>query len=216
MSQAASAREPWADPPDPLPRRRRREAVSWASAEDLEVLGALGGREPAARRGAAGDARPSDGDTADWMVLTLERDPETTGAPAPAPAPERTITLVADEPHDDDGEGERFHVPAGAPRARRPLRAVQAPPVHQDLDAAPAAPEPAAAPPVAAAEEAPAAPRRTVVIRGRAAAPAAAARRRPARRPSERVAHRPDRVALWAFGLGLLLILVAVLSALGA
>ncbi|MBX5443449.1 MAG: hypothetical protein IRZ32_18220, partial [Solirubrobacteraceae bacterium] len=63
---------------------------------------------------------------------------------------------------------------------------------------------------------APAAPRRTVVIRGRAAAPATTARRRPARRPSERVAHRPDRVALWAFGLGLLLILVAVLSALGA
>jgi len=81
-----------------------------------------------------------------------------------------------------------------------------------------------AAPPVATAPRGTSAAvdgqRRTVVIRGQAAAPAhrqaAGERRRPARRPSERVAHRPDRVALWAFGLGLLLILVAVLSALGA
>jgi hypothetical protein len=60
--------------------------------------------------------------------------------------------------------------------------------------------------------------RRTVVIRGRgderqAVLPATSQRRRPTRRPSDRVAHRPDRVAMWAVGLGLLLILVALLSA---
>ena len=63
--------------------------------------------------------------------------------------------------------------------------------------------------------------RRTVVIRGQVAErnrpyTTTAQRHRPARRPSERVGHRPDRVAMWAFGLGLLLVLVAILSAVGA
>jgi hypothetical protein len=63
--------------------------------------------------------------------------------------------------------------------------------------------------------------RRTVVIRGQvaerpSALPATNQRRRPARRPSERVGHRPDRVAMYAVGLGFLLILVALLSAGGS
>jgi hypothetical protein len=37
-------------------------------------------------------------------------------------------------------------------------------------------------------------------------------RRRPARRPAERLAGRPDRVAMWAFLLGILLILIAALT----
>jgi hypothetical protein len=40
-------------------------------------------------------------------------------------------------------------------------------------------------------------------------------RRRPRRRPAERVAGRPDRVAAWAVALGFLLLAVAVLSAHG-
>lgn len=65
--------------------------------------------------------------------------------------------------------------------------------------------------------------RRTIEIRGQVdrvhgfTAPAetkAATRtgRRPARRPSERFERRPDRVAMWAFLLGILLILVAAFS----
>jgi hypothetical protein len=38
------------------------------------------------------------------------------------------------------------------------------------------------------------------------------ARRRPPRRPVERIGGRPDRVAGWAVGLGLLLLSVAMLS----
>ena len=41
------------------------------------------------------------------------------------------------------------------------------------------------------------------------------ARRRPARRAYERTGFRPDRVAMWAVLLGVLLVLVAVLSAHG-
>ena len=67
--------------------------------------------------------------------------------------------------------------------------------------------------------------RRTVSIRGQVdrvvAAPAAAPgvapeRRRPRRTAVERLGGRPDRVAMWAVMLGLLLILVAAISSPGA
>ena len=69
----------------------------------------------------------------------------------------------------------------------------------------------------AATMTAPLAPpaRRTVQITGRTvAAPrlVEVERRRPARRPTERVGPRPDRVALWAVLLGFFLILVAATS----
>jgi hypothetical protein len=69
-----------------------------------------------------------------------------------------------------------------------------------------------------------AAPRRTIEIRGVAVpAPALTAvpdasdrrttrRRRPSRTPAERFASRPDRIAQWAFLLGLFLIALAALS----
>jgi hypothetical protein len=61
--------------------------------------------------------------------------------------------------------------------------------------------------------------RRTVKIGGHPEGSLEAARyqrdraRRPRRTASERVAHRPDRIAMWAFALGLLLIVIAVLTA---
>jgi hypothetical protein len=59
--------------------------------------------------------------------------------------------------------------------------------------------------------------RRTVTITGRGAErnlpwPSEASRRRAARRPYERAGFKPDRVALWAVFLGLLLVLVAAAS----
>jgi hypothetical protein len=62
--------------------------------------------------------------------------------------------------------------------------------------------------------------RRTVRIGGRPEGSLEAARfhrdhsrRRPPRRAHERLGGRPDRIAMWAFALGLLLIVIAVLSA---
>ena len=60
--------------------------------------------------------------------------------------------------------------------------------------------------------------RRTVTITGRPGAltaprPAAIERRRPAPTVADRIGGRPDRIAGWAFGLGLTLILVAVSTA---
>ena len=54
----------------------------------------------------------------------------------------------------------------------------------------------------------PATGRRTVTIRGQASAPP---RRRPG--PATRVGSRPDRIALWAFLMGLFLVFVATATA---
>ncbi len=55
--------------------------------------------------------------------------------------------------------------------------------------------------------------RRTVKIGGRPGDFAPLERRRPSRTAAERVAHRPARFAAWAFALGLLLVLIAVATA---
>jgi hypothetical protein len=61
--------------------------------------------------------------------------------------------------------------------------------------------------------------RRTVKIGGRPEGSLEAARyqrdrsRRPRRTAHERVGHRPDRIAMWAFALGLILIVIAILTA---
>jgi hypothetical protein len=170
------------------PRRPRRQAADWASPEDLEILGSIG--------------KPRE---ADWTVLTLERDDE----------PQEAVVI-------------EHPAAAGAPMARRPGREPapasatdfdierdEAPDVVAHMQAVAAVPEALELPERAANG------RRTVVIRGQVADrqrpyTSTAQRHRPARRPSERVGHRPDRVAMWAVGLGLLLVLVAILSAAGA
>jgi hypothetical protein len=53
--------------------------------------------------------------------------------------------------------------------------------------------------------------RRTIVIGARSQPPQA--RRRPPRTATERLGHRPDRIVAYAVALGLLLILIAILSA---
>jgi len=61
--------------------------------------------------------------------------------------------------------------------------------------------------------------RRTVKIGGHPEGSLEAARyqrdraRRPRRTAGERVGHRPDRIAMWAFALGLVLIVIAILTA---
>ena len=57
--------------------------------------------------------------------------------------------------------------------------------------------------------------RRTVVVTGNPGRSLTAPRRRPSATVDQRLGARPDRIAAWAFGLGLLLILIATLSAHG-
>jgi hypothetical protein len=174
MPQAAQA-------PD---RRPRRDAVSWASADELDVLGNLG--EPK---------------TADWTVLTLERD-EPAAATPPAAAPSAANAHVAGAPAT---AAEPAAGAAGAAGARAASLLGTLPP------------EPSAQPaePTADAATSATTGRRTIVIRGQATPRPIVAgnRRRPASRRRDRVGHRPDRVAMWAVMLGLLLILVAATTA---
>jgi hypothetical protein len=58
-------------------------------------------------------------------------------------------------------------------------------------------------------------PGRRLLLVETAAPPAGVARRRPRPRAAQRVGPRPDRIAAWAFALGCLLVVVAVLSAHG-
>lgn len=107
----------------------------------------------------------------------------------------------------DGGRLERPPAPPSAapraPRATRPVRAEAA----------------AQAPQAVVAREAGGgvAGRRTVTIRGRGAERNLpwpdASRRRPARRAYERAGFKPDRVAMWAVLLGILLVFVAIASA---
>ena len=104
----------------------------------------------------------------------------------------------------------RTATPASAVRTATPAPAVRT--------ATPApvrgtAPDPAPAPRTHAAGGVPG--RRTVTIRGYGAERNLAwpdASRRPQRRAYERAGFRPDRVALWAVMLGILLVIVAVAS----
>jgi len=93
-----------------------------------------------------------------------------------------------------------------APRVEAPTAWIESGP--------PSTPSRAATPRVAAPT--PPSGRRTVTIRGRGAERhlpwPGEARRRPARRPHERTGFRPDRVALWAVFLGMLLAAVAIAS----
>jgi hypothetical protein len=165
----------------------------------------------------SGIGRPRSTRSADWTVLTLERDDEdgfavsdVLPADADAESPQRIPARrrITGRPSLTVVEDER----ASVAELQAALEARSALEPHE-LDAD----DPyALEPPERAANG-----RRTVVIRGRVAErqtplPATNDRRRPARRPSERVAHRPDRVAMYAVGLGLLLILVALLSAGGS
>jgi hypothetical protein len=189
MSQAAQARDSWADTPI---RRSRPEPDSWASAEDLEILGGLGEER-----------------VADWTVLTIERDESP--ADAGVPASDNVVRL-------DRGRRGRFaqrDVAAAEPASEAPTLSHLTDPALAAAPAAIRAPAIDTPPEPLGAIDGAAGGRRTVVIRGQATPPRAAStdRRRPAPRTRDRVGHRPDRVAMWAVMLGLLLIVVATMTA---
>lgn len=141
----------------------------------------------------------------------LARRHDGTRGPRPAAGERRASGPVApDRGRSGDARALTHGVEWSAVSVAAPGRAQSSPdasgePVHDPLlDAR--VERSAAGSPAAAAGGDQSAPggRRTVVITGRPAD-----RRRPPRRPEERVGSRPDRIAGWAFGMGLVLIAVA-------
>jgi hypothetical protein len=102
--------------------------------------------------------------------------------------------------------------PPAHPEPRRPSSArtqAAAPPALRDAPAPAAAASPAPAPADDRYLEPVPAGRRTVTITGR---PEGHAPRRPARTIDDRIAHRPERIASWTCGLGMLSILLAIVT----
>ena len=136
------------------------------------------------------------------------------GRPASRPAARRTSGPVAPRPVRPPSASRL----APARTETRPFDAFELPemtPIESPaLELGPAMPSPADTP--EGRNDPPA--RRTVTITGRGAErnlpwPTDAARRRSAKRVHERAGFRPDRFAMWALFLGLLLVLVAATSA---
>jgi hypothetical protein len=189
---------------EPRSGRRRRPVADWGVGEDMfeamprNRFSRTAEAPPRERRFAREDER---------RQRPAGESPEAAAPEAPeAEAPER------EEPAADVPRG-------GVADGRRTLRIGSDEDVPSEIAAITAdrdiPPEEVAAPvPTGDQPE-----RRTVKIGGHPEGSLEAARyqrdraRRPRRTAHERVGHRPDRIAMWAFALGLLLILIAVLTA---
>jgi hypothetical protein len=175
------------------PSRERRFASRTEGAErrlPRDEAGATGDETGDDPRGRAEDGRDETGDVPRGRVEDGRR---TIVIGRPEDVPSEIAALTADR---DLGDGP-----------------------DRDLADDPPPPRPAARMATVDAPVPPAAPgeRRTIRIGGRpegSLEATRARRRRPPRTAHERVGARPDRVAAWAVALGLLLILIAVLSAL--
>jgi hypothetical protein len=144
--------------------------------------------------------------------------------PAPAAATSRTVELVADDEAPVSPRRRRATAAATSSSAARTIElltdaATNEGPAPRDAVAhelahLSAADDPFASPPP------PAGVRRTVQIKGRPTeagrlatiAERSMAQRRRGRTTSDRVGHRPDRIALWAVALGAILILLAAMT----
>jgi hypothetical protein len=154
-------------------------------------------------------------DEVQHLRAAAERRQSTEPEPGPVFAP---LSLVDDSPpkRGFTWDPNAFDEDDTPPPARRFVR--QARPVPDLPDPDKPEPEPLV-PSRAAVEEARQGVRRTVTITGRPVSPAATPglvevqSRRPGRRAVERVGPRPDRIAMWAAALGLLLCLIALATA---
>jgi hypothetical protein len=189
--------------------RRRRQIADWGVGEEL--FDGMPGRR-FERRG--DDHRIPRGGVDDGRRTIVIADDDEPAAEPPLEAADeefasREEALRAREEHDavwggDEPFAERAKA-ADEPVAK-PREFVAAPQAPRDFEAVPAGTDAI----VRGGVEG----RRTVKIGGRPGEfHSASARRRPSRTVHERVGPRPDRIAAWAFALGILLILIAIATA---
>jgi hypothetical protein len=190
---------------EPRSTRRRRPVADWGVGDDMfehmprNRFARTAEAPPRERRFAREDDRRAHHDEEDRSASELQGD-----ARVPEAAPERG-------PAEDPPRG-------GVDDGRRTLRIGKDEDVPSEIAAITADRDiPADVPPVPTGEGVP--ERRTVKIGGRPEGSLEAARyqrdraRRPPRTAHERIGARPDRIAMWAFALGLLLIAIAILTA---
>jgi hypothetical protein len=181
------------DDDEPRPSgRRRRQVADWGVGEEL--FDGMPGRR-FERRGADHSVPRGGADDGRRTIVITEDDVRIEEEPRPhAEFASRDDALEARRTHDQVWAGDE------------PFAATREEPV---VDEPPADDEPPEGFARGGVEG-----RRTVKIGGRPAEfHSSPARRRPARTVHERLGPRPDRIAAWAFALGLLLILIAVATA---
>ena len=189
---------------EPRPARRRRPVADWGVGDDVFE------QMPRNRFSRAGDAPPRE---RRFAHEDGERRPREDGPPEG----ERRLRAVEDEAPE---RGEQPAVPrGGVDDGRRTLRIGKDEDMPSEI-AAIAADRDINAEELAVPDKGRGVPeRRTVRIGGHPEGSLEASRyqrdraRRPRRTAGERVGHRPDRIAMWAFALGLLLIVIAILTA---
>jgi hypothetical protein len=184
------------------PRRRRRQVADWGVGEEL--FDGMPGRR-FERRG--DDHRIPRGGADDGRRTIVIADGEAQPAEPPEVLEEefasREEALRAREQHDEVWAGDEPFAETTHDEAE--------PPLAEERDLAEAlAPEPRGS--ADGIVRGGVQGRRTVKIGGRPAE-FHSAPRRPSRTVHERVGPRPDRIAAWAFALGLLLILIAIATA---
>jgi hypothetical protein len=205
--------------------RQRRQVADWGVGE--EIFDHMPGRRFERRphqdipRGEVADGRRT-------IVIETGDDKLPTAAPQPAAADEefasRDEAIRARQADDELWGGDEPFAPRAEPTGDDETEFVAASGGQHDtgefasLASADAPETPAAdeATPTDAIVRGGQAGRRTVKIGGRPAefhGPPARARQRPPRAMHERLGPRPDRVAMWAFALGILLILIAIATA---
>jgi hypothetical protein len=205
------------DTEEPRPSgRRRRQVADWGVGEELfdGMPGRPGRFERRSHREPAREEIPRGGTADGRRTIVIETGDDELPLESFESAAEefasRDEALRAREVDDELWAGdEPFAVREPEPLAEEPV-------AEFDLDAPPEAPLMDAAPLADGVVRGTQEGRRTVKIGGRPAefyGPPARARQRPPRSVHERLGPRPERIAAWAFALGLLLILIAIATA---
>ena len=198
--------------------RRRRQVADWGVGE--EIFDHMPGRRFDRRPGGHGESQlPRGGADDGRRTIVIEPTADLpAGAPHGDPSVEeftsREDALRANDVHEELWAGDEPFAEPEPPSAAGEL-AARAEAFDQAYGSTEV--DDAGAPVTAGADavvRGGVAGRRTVKIGGRPGElPPSAVRRRPPRTASERLGARPDRVAAWAFALGILLILIAVATA---
>jgi hypothetical protein len=172
--------------------RRRRQVADWGVGEEL--FDGMPGRR-FERRGADHQIPRGGADDGRRTIVITEDDVRIEEAEPDEEFTSREDAIEARRQHDAVWAGDEPFAPAEEPLAE---------PADEEVD------EPMGGAVVRGGVEG----RRTVKIGGRPAEfHSGPTRRRPARTMHERLGPRPDRIAAWAFALGILLILIAVATA---
>ena len=194
---------------EPRSARRRRQVSDWGVGE--EIFDRMPGPRFARERRPGGHALPRGGASDGRRTIVIEHEGDEVAIEAPRASEEefasREEALRARAEHDAVWGGDEPFADEAGPGGGAPSAGADG---DESFDVAdPAGGSVAVAPPTEGIALGGVEGRRTVKIGGR---PEFYPSRRPPRAVHDRLGPRPDRIAAWAFALGLLLIVIAIVT----